>query len=892
MPVDTLCLVNHTHTDFGYTDHPESLFRQQRRIIDKAIEVCEREAGRGEASRFRWTCEVTETTLRWLRAAKPAQIDRFLALHRAGLLGVGAMPMHWTPLISPALAERSLDQLRTLRADYGIEARTAWQCDVNGLAWHWTDLLLDAGVERLLVASNPYRGMSDLLAPHYFNWETPSGRQLPTLHGWHYTYGTLTWHFSQGDLAKSQRDVDRVLDRVEKAGIYPYSTALAQVTNAASPDNGFPTEELPDFVERWNAEGRHPRLEIATIDQAFDRLQASTSAGPPPPTLTGDWPDYWADGVGSTAYETAIARSGERLIPVADMLNALHPGAQSEALDQAVQDITLYDEHTWGAYCSTDLSQSPFTRFQWSWKTERAQQGFATALEALTTAARSHARSVTGQKVEGDIQFRRNTAPKVPIEEQAYYVFNPTGAPRRVHWPLTHDLGGAAPATILNSYVCDRFMPGMDVERFGFGHSPDHVIAVDLPAWGQAVVRPSKLKASELARGGENWIETARWRLSVNPADGTIASLIDKTSGRDVSPSSLRSGLVVHETLVDDSHRRNALFAYDVDAADWSKLESLVWPNPKTEFRRVTGTVTAVSAGRATLMGAEIDVDLAWPHGETARVTYRLPFDSAGIEATIALEKQRIETTEAFYMIFAATGERAEVKLDIGDHIVDAATQQLERGCRTWASVQRYAALATSDMGLVVASPDAPLVQPFGLQTEEAGGRRLSGPELAFQLVNNHWNVNFAASQSGRITARFHLLPQEAYDEGQAIAFAAQACIPPVVVRAYSADPQPPAPLLDVVSDAPVEIRMRTARSGDAIRLDLVNTSPVGNAVEFAIAGFSITQATPVDAIDLEAAGAGVETRQGRLHLDLTPHQRRTFRLLVARSAGARSATS
>ena len=37
MPVDTLCLVNHTHTDFGYTDHPESLFRQQRRIIDKAI---------------------------------------------------------------------------------------------------------------------------------------------------------------------------------------------------------------------------------------------------------------------------------------------------------------------------------------------------------------------------------------------------------------------------------------------------------------------------------------------------------------------------------------------------------------------------------------------------------------------------------------------------------------------------------------------------------------------------------------------------------------------------------------------------------------------------------------------------------------------------------------
>ena len=152
MAVETLLLVNHAHTDFGYTDHAESLFRQQRRIIDKAIDVCERDASRADYSRFRWTCEVTETTLRWLRASKPQQIDRFLALYRQGLIGVAAMPMHWTPLISPALAERSLDRLRALREDYGIAAKTAWQCDVNGLAWYWTDLLLDAGVDRLVMA--------------------------------------------------------------------------------------------------------------------------------------------------------------------------------------------------------------------------------------------------------------------------------------------------------------------------------------------------------------------------------------------------------------------------------------------------------------------------------------------------------------------------------------------------------------------------------------------------------------------------------------------------------------------------------------------------------------------------------------------------------------------
>jgi hypothetical protein len=223
------------------------------------------------------------------------------------------------------------------------------------------------------------------------------------------------------------------------------------------------------------------------------------------------------------------------------------------------------------------------------------------------------------------------------------------------------------------------------------------------------------------------------------------------------------------------------------------------------------------------------------------------------------------------------------VKLDIGDHIVDAATQQLDRGCLTWASVQRFAALATSDMGLVVASPDAPLVQPFGLQTEEAGGRRLDGPELAFQLVNNHWNVNFAASQSGRITARFHLLPQATYDEAEAIAFAAQACTPPVVVRAYDADLKAAAPLLDVASDAPVEIRLRPGRSGDAVRLDLVNTTGSANPVKFAIPGFTITQARAMDALDLGPSGPELAVTDGQIGLELAPHQRRTISLALQR---------
>ncbi|MCE2750047.1 MAG: hypothetical protein LW715_15240, partial [Rhodobacter sp.] len=99
MKAHTLYLVSHTHTDFGYTDYAGTLYRLHRKIIDRAIEVCEENAHLPDPARFRWTCEVSEITLDWLRHATAAQIDRFRALHEAGLMGVAAMPVDWTPLV-------------------------------------------------------------------------------------------------------------------------------------------------------------------------------------------------------------------------------------------------------------------------------------------------------------------------------------------------------------------------------------------------------------------------------------------------------------------------------------------------------------------------------------------------------------------------------------------------------------------------------------------------------------------------------------------------------------------------------------------------------------------------------------------------------------------------
>ena len=805
MKLETLYLVNHTHTDFGYTDYPVTLYRLHRSIIDRAIEVCEAHAHLPEEARFRWTCEVTEITLDWFRHAPAAQIDRFLRLHAEGLIGVAGMAVHWTPLVSPALAERSFDRVRALRAEFGLSLRTAWQCDVNGLGWFWTDMLIGAGIERLVVASNPHRGIPDRVAPRLFDWQTPAGRSLPTLHGWHYTYGAQGLRFSEASTEEAQASLGRVMARPGGTAGWPHGVMIAQVTNKASPDNGYPTDSLSDFVLRWNGEGRSPRLVIRTLDQAMDALLAAAG---PLPALSGDWPDYWADGVASSAFETAIARAGERLIPVTDLLTATQAQPEDPAQADAVQSISMYDEHTWGAYSAVTMPDAPFARFQWSWKAHQAHDGFAAALEAATRAARARARALTGGAVENDRPIRLGEAPAIAIEAQSYYVFNPSPVARRIRWPVPRDFGAASPASLLHAWLTEEFMPGMNVQRQRRLPSATHVIDVALPAFGEAVVRPVAVAEGTCGRAGAGWIANDAWRIEIDPATGAVARLTDLGRGRDVALGPQGLGAMLYEVPQDAVRGRAAIFGAGDGLNDWTRPETIIWPPVQAGFRRAPAAQVAVGAPRLTLLGPEIDVQLVWAHGDRATLTWRLPLAGPGIDLCASVDKTRVTTPESMFVVFALRGGGAGVDLDIGDLTIDAG-EVLPEACRTWGAVQRQATVWSEAGALVVASPDAPLVHPFGPQTEAAGGRLLGDAALGFWVMNNHWDVNFAAGQAGVVSFRFHLLPMAGPDRAAATAFAQAATTPPVIVRTGEAPERAAAPLVELVAEEPLDLRLR-----------------------------------------------------------------------------------
>ena len=65
------------------------------------------------------------------------------------------------------------------------------------------------------------------------------------------------------------------------------------------------------------------------------------------PTWQGDWADWWADGVGSSAYETGLNRATEELLPLLDLLATQTAAVDANLLEEAYHLVSLYDEHTW-----------------------------------------------------------------------------------------------------------------------------------------------------------------------------------------------------------------------------------------------------------------------------------------------------------------------------------------------------------------------------------------------------------------------------------------------------------------------------------------------------------------------------------------------------------------
>jgi len=727
----TVYLFHHSHTDIGYTELQSRVTRNHVEYLDSVIKYCRETDDYPDAAKFRWNIEVAWALENFVKTRPEADVRALVDLIKAGRVELSAIYLNVSDGFAHEEIARSVDAARDFARRYGFELRSAMNDDVNGFAWSLPQIFRQAGVRYFASGINETRSRAPLRRPNAFWWESPDGSRILHWNGEHYLFGNYELLLHEA-VERSAPKVGEYLARLQDRGDYPQDIIAFNV-GAWTTDNCPPGRQLSDRVKEWNEQFVSPRLRLATLHEFFEEMEKRFGASLPVHKL--GWPDYWTDGVGSTAFETGLNRVAHN-----EILSAEKVAALAAALDPAKafafprdeiregQALSmLYDEHTWGAYNSIDAPWSELARGQWAEKSRFAYEARETSRTILRRGSEALAKVFAAGG--GD----------------AFLVFNP------LSWPRTDIVRVTLPAGPLREAkgrlrVIDR-RTGSEAKFETQGEDAVLVLAKDVPAMGYAVFAIEKAEAapgagqSAAAPGGT--IENRFYRVTIDPKTGGISSLFDKELGRELvdtaSPWPLNTYIYEQpeggRAAVDDMTKRAVFHRWSAASA---KVEAV-------ERGPVATSLVVTSAPK---MCASL------------RQRIVLYDDIKRIDLVNDMDKEETFAPEAVYFAFPfRVGEAAPaVRMEIAGADMVPGREQLPGTTLDWQTAQHWVEFAGQDARVVWSPVEAPLVEFGDINTGKwQKTLDLRNAWVFSYAMNNYWMTNFKASQEGRVEFRYSL---------------------------------------------------------------------------------------------------------------------------------------
>lgn len=776
--IKTLYIVNHSHTDIGFTDFQDVVLRQHMEFIDRAIDLCEETGSYPKEAQAKWVCEVTGITERYLNSRPSRQVERFLNLYRAGRIDVAGMQYNLTPLLNIEQLHRTLYPIRRLRDQFGIEVRAAMNCDVTGASWILADLLPQVGIELFTMAVNPVRARAMKPRPSAFWWEGPAGGKVLAWNGYHYLFGGL---IGLGDIRLAEKLIPKMINTLENDPGYPFDFVFGQTTNPIRVDNGAPDHRLSDFIVQWNETGRTPRIEWITVTE-FSRILRTSYVGSLP-VMRGDWTDWWVDGVASSSFETGLNRRTHELLLSAEFIGTWASALQRLALrPELYNDVyelaTLYDEHTWGAFSSIEAPNGLFARSQWNCKAGYAYRAAAETHDILARSARALAEEL-GTQVD-EVRFDLGHLPPDMAKPKSTYrevlVINSLPFERRVLVEEPVRRGGQAPNGMLEMFL-DRGL------TWGIAPDPDPIyVTGTVPGFGYSFIPLDRVPNGEDLKADGTILENEYYRVRVDPKTGGLCEWYDKELGHNFAGDyrGWYLGQYVYE-WVDSPIGRDALFK-----VDWSK-EDFGTPVHDTPFKYDGPTEIVVQKPTVTPGLASVSVSIRGRGIRSGVCTYTLRTHEKVLKVDWRLEKEHVAIPESVYFAFPFHLDHPQFCVDLNGVPLRPNEDQLPGAVRDWYPVQRWVSVDDGIRGVIMVPLDAPLVQLGGI-TLGKWARSLTpdSPTIMSWAMNNHWMVNFKASQGGTIGFSYALSTYSGQTNVSKCArIGAELTTPAIVLRDY-----------------------------------------------------------------------------------------------------------
>jgi alpha-mannosidase len=755
--IDELLVLHHSHLDVGYTHAQPIVWKLQVEFLSEVVDWLESTAELDERSRPKWTCEATEPVTRWLRTATELDVDRFRALVGAGRIGLTALRWHIDAGVDRAGLERLVAGKAELERTLGTAIRVGCQHDVNGVPWPLVDVMVDAGIDLFVMAVNPHLGRAVAPRPGVFDWEGPTGRSIRVFNGHPYTMFDQLF-YSWDDSVDRMADGWRALEQQLRDD--GYDLPFLFLTSTCSPilwDNGPPNPFLPSLLERWNDVGHGPPARYATYDDLREQVLGLAGVS----SQRGDWTDYWSFGSGSMPAATSLGRRGKRLLEAASRLSE-----PSVAATEANDRLDLFDEHTFGYWDTADAH--PQTQTAELLKASLAHEGhelasyeLMQALEALAGNAAAD-RDVSAVLLCNPADDELTVTPRLPATWLA-----PPEAMRRTYRASRFAYDGRA---------WEPGFPGDDGQVFAPVTVPGRSWVVE-PIENLVPFEPRLLRhtiedvpsdstydgfisvaADHRPRIGS--IETSVFDLRYDPDSGRVLSLLDRRRQRELlSP---RPGIDLFGFVRErsDELTEGRRYAYYVRDLEQEQRDLSCWRSwgPVRESAEIVSSCSVTQQGNRVVLERLLDA----PGARLLAQRFILEDESPVLAVECELELEPHEGPQAVYFavpLLLAGGWDAW--FDTAGAIVGLDDDQLPRACRNWVTAESFGAIAGTDGGVALLSPDAPLVQfgdfQFGPPLDQLP--RPANPLLLAWAYNNYWDTNFPRVDSSRIRLRYGLLP-------------------------------------------------------------------------------------------------------------------------------------
>ncbi|MDX2442718.1 MAG: glycoside hydrolase family 38 C-terminal domain-containing protein [Bacteroidales bacterium] len=743
--VTDIVVVFKMHVDIGYTNWAEGVLQKYcNEMLEETLKSIDETSELPKEEQFVWT--IPAWPLKYmLENCSPDKKKRLEKAIKDQRIVPHALPVTFeTEASDLENLVRGLSYSSEINRAYGLPpARDAKLTDVPSHSRILPTLLKNAGIDFLHLGCNPGSASPDV--PTLFWWQGPDGSKLLTFY-WAEYYGS-------GILPPKD---------------WPHKTWLAMIHTHEN--SGAPSpEEVANLLKAAKEEMPDVNIKIGRLSDFYDLLMKED---PNLPIVTEDMPDTWIHGYMSNPRETRLSKYLQRETYNTETLNlqlnqwGITNNSIEPYISNAVENMVLYDEHTFGAAMThadqqkwtygddfkinKSLGNYDFIEGTWHEKGNRIKNAEKIIVPLMKNQLKQLASSV---KVGGKRIVVYNSLPWTRsgrvnffagVYQKKFKIYGLKDATTGKVIPVYEDCN-------LISFDADS-VPSLGYKTY-------------IP-----VLNPITTESSFIINKNKNILENQYFSLHIDKEKGTLSSVYDKQNKREIAGQNQDECFGQYFLERPGQEKIDAYNKAYVKpgAENWANDEMIRPAIPNQVSKVYKGSCEKIvyldmgNAIRATIFGKLDDED-----AQRYLVSYTLYENRPYVEIVWGVDgKAPNSLPEAGWLAFPFNIDDPEYRLYRTGGIVDPQRELIEGSNHDFYFLNTSMSMFDKQgNGVVLNCPESPgiSIDKPGL-FQFSGKKQLTTGTVFVNLYNNQWGTNFTEWIEGSFSSKMYIWSYQNYD--------------------------------------------------------------------------------------------------------------------------------